>query len=39
MMVYALHKFHHYLLGKTFIFYVDHRHYYTWFENRKFQKE
>jgi hypothetical protein len=24
MMVYALHKFPHYLLGKTFIFYVDH---------------
>ncbi len=23
-MVYALHKFCHYLLGKTFIFYVDH---------------
>jgi transposase len=23
-MVYALHKFHHYLLGNTFIFYVDH---------------
>ncbi len=23
-MVYALHKFHHYLLGNKFIFYVDH---------------
>jgi hypothetical protein len=23
-MVYAFHKFHHYLLGKKFIFYVDH---------------
>jgi hypothetical protein len=24
MMVYDLHKFCHYLLGKTFIFHVDH---------------
>ncbi len=24
VMVYALHKFHHYLLGNKFIFYVDH---------------
>jgi hypothetical protein len=23
-MVYAFHKFHHYLLGNKFIFYVDH---------------
>ncbi len=23
-MVYVFHKFHHYLLGKTFVFYVDH---------------
>jgi hypothetical protein len=23
-MVYALHKFRHYLLGNTFVFYVDH---------------
>jgi hypothetical protein len=23
-MVYVLHKFHHYLLGNKFIFYVDH---------------
>jgi hypothetical protein len=23
-MVYALHKFKHYLLGKQFVFYVDH---------------
>jgi hypothetical protein len=23
-MVYALHKFHHYLLGNKSIFYVDH---------------
>jgi hypothetical protein len=23
-MVYALHKFHHYMLGNEFIFYVDH---------------
>jgi hypothetical protein len=24
MMVYVLHKFHHYLMGNKFIFYVDH---------------
>jgi hypothetical protein len=23
-MVYALHKFHHYLLGDKFVFYVNH---------------
>jgi len=23
-MMYALHKFHHYLIGNKFIFYVDH---------------
>ncbi len=23
-MVYVFHKLHHYLLGKTFVFYVDH---------------
>jgi len=24
VMVYALHKYHHYLLGTKFVFYVDH---------------
>jgi hypothetical protein len=38
-MVYAFHKFRHYLLGNKFIFYVDHMACYTWFQNPKFQEK
>ncbi len=38
-MVFALHKFIHYLLGNKFVFYVDHMAWSIWSTNHMFQGE